>query len=342
MIAPVIVLFIFVSILFLVEREYQRPNVILIAFIFLSMLLIITFRSTDMPDAGGYIRDFKGTSVSSTFEPGYRLLRDFARLLGREHTALYFVLGVVALFIKFKAILRLSPFFWGSILVYISNYFMLHDMIQIRAGVASGLFIWAIKYIADRNLKYFLLVTLLAVCMHYSTLVLLPLWFVPRIRIQRNIWIFVVPVCYVLALAHFTIGHTASLIPIGFVQKLWSLYQMAMKNGANADINIFNLVTLAKIVILTFLIYYSPKIESYYPNFNTWLMIYTGGFAAFVLCSDIPVIAFRISELLQTVEIIVIPLIAFTFRYRILTKTIIVTCSYLLLIISIYYDKLLL
>lgn len=70
---------------------------------------------------------------------------------------IYAILGVT---LKLIAIRRYSLLPIFSIFTYISMYFILHEMTQIRAGVATAIFLFALEDIKDRNLKGYVFKTI--------------------------------------------------------------------------------------------------------------------------------------------------------------------------------------
>ncbi len=342
MIIPVFILFGVIASLFLFEQENATPGPLTLLSIFVSMVLISAFRDISTPDTGAYIYDFEGGGTFERFEVGYALIRDLLRLFTRQHVILFFVIAIISLSVKFRALYGLAPFLYGSLLVYLSNYFILHDMIQIRAGVASGLFLLGVRYITERRVVWFAVVTLFAICFHYSALLLIPLWFLTYKMPNRALWVWIIPISYILAFSHLTFSSYVEFIPYAPIQHLWEQYKMSMSDGVSEDVNIFNLVFLAKIAILTYLIFYIDLLKERYNHCDVWLWIYTLGVASFIIFSDVPVLAFRISELLNIVEIIIIPLIIYTLRYMIVSKLVVVVIALVFLLINVYHAGLLL
>ena len=340
MVLPVFTLFVIIASFFLNEKEKSKPNLLVLSLIFISMVLICTFRSTEMADAQNYIDNFYYPNVGERFEFGYLLIRDLAKILSNNYRVLFFLVSVIALFLKFKAILKISPYVYGSLLIYLSYFFILHDMIQIRAGIAAGFILFSIKYIVERNLKKFIIFTCIACCFHISSLVVFLLWFVSKIKYSKLIWISIIPLSYVLVVFfNVTLGHLIPYIPIPQVQESYKVYTLAMEMGEHDLINIFNMLLIGKMFICTYLILYYDKIKRHFFCINIWLMIYIIALSTFVLFKDIPVVAFRIAELLQIVEFIIIPTILYTVRSRFVGKFLVVGVALVYLLIIVFYNK---
>lgn len=328
MIIPVFILFGVIASLFIFEKENAPLNPFALLCVFASMVLICTFRDINMPDSINYIDDFSGFMVNERFEIGYTIIRDAVKAIGANYRVLFFAVALVSIFIKLNAIVRISPYVYGSLLVYLSYFFILHDMIQMRAGLAVGFLFFAIKYISERNLTRFIIAATLASCCHLSSLVIFPLWFLPLIRFNKLVWVFLIPLCYFLVVVYgLTAGRIISYIPINQIQNLYIGYSHSLEQGNHDVINIFNMLLLGKVVVCTFLILYNDLIESRFSAFKPWLMIYTASLAIYIMFSDLPVVAIRISEFLQTVELIIIPMFVFVFSDRFVGKIIVISIS---------------
>ena len=86
----------------------------------------------------------------------------------------YALLGVTLKFVAFR---KMSDFWFVPVMLYLTFIFELHEVTQIRTGVMSGLFLLAIRPIAEKKrIKALVLIGLGAV-FHVSALALIPLVF---------------------------------------------------------------------------------------------------------------------------------------------------------------------
>lgn len=67
---------------------------------------------------------------------------------------------------------------------------MLQDINQIRAGVATALFLTSIPYLVQNKKKIFTYIILLATLFHFSSLLLLVLLFIDATPLSKNKYIF--------------------------------------------------------------------------------------------------------------------------------------------------------
>ncbi|MFN3712003.1 MAG: EpsG family protein, partial [Alishewanella aestuarii] len=89
-------------------------------------------------------------------EPAFWLIVELNRSLfeGNERT-FFLIFAILGVSLKIIAISRLSLDPILSLWIYICSYFLLHDMTQIRAGVASGIFLLSIQDMHNKNFKSF-------------------------------------------------------------------------------------------------------------------------------------------------------------------------------------------
>lgn len=322
----IILLFIYICVCLLYEPyvENRRNHKWNLFFISSVLVVICTFRPIDMKDAQNYINDYLLVGFESRFEVGYQLLADTCRHIIGDYHFLFFTVAAFSVFIKLKAINCISLSVYGSLCVYVSNFFVLHEMIQIRAGIASGLVLWAIKYAIERKGLKFLCICALALTFHQTALIFFPLWYIVRVHANRYVLLSVIPLCYLLYFSGFSLGHLAANIPNEDFQRLWKAYELEMAKGIGTDINLFNVLMLIRIAICSFLIFNIDLVKSKFPDVDCWIAVYILSLMIFILMSDVPVVAFRLSEMFQIVEVIIFPLLIYAFRPKLLAMVVLI------------------
>ena len=338
MVLPVSVLFSAFSILFFVSKREQRAKSQLfpLLFVWLALALIAAFRPEDMADRGSYVAFWQGWG-GERFEIGFATIADVLRRFTVNEYCYLFVFAALSIALKIMAICRISPLIWASLLIYTSNFFILHDMIQMRASVASGLLLHAVYYLNNRDSKRFLITFGIAFLFHYSSLIILPLWFLNTKRSYKYFYIGLIALAYVIG-GTLPVASLIQYLPLEGVQNLWTIYESSVGN----EINIFNATQLGRVAICVFLLLFIERVSVYNKYAILLVKIYAISIAVLVLFSSVPVIAFRVSELYQIVEIVLIPMITYSIDGKIFLKRMavwIIGLSYLLM--NIYYSELL-
>lgn len=152
--------------------------------IFIILFLFVGLRPVAIDqDSEGYkgYYDSIGT-IWLLAEPTFGIISNVVRILFNDFRGVLIIYAFLGVFLKFKVIPRLTSLVWPTILIYFSTYFLLHDFTQIRAAIASGIFLLAIPLLKNKQRVRYLLVIVVAALFHYSALILLLLVFVTKDR----------------------------------------------------------------------------------------------------------------------------------------------------------------
>lgn len=268
-------------------------------------LFIISYtRPEEMADyhnyVGAYINDY-----SERFEPSFNLIRDVCHRLQLGYLGVFAIFAAISIGIKTFCISRMSNLLWLSVLVWISSSFILMDMITMRASVAVGFMLLAIKYKEDGNKFKLLCAIILAVLFHYSAAVLFIIPFLSSNKSYKKFYIWIIPICMLIQLSGLTISHLIPSLGISEILNLYNRYE------DDSTANLFNLLSIGRCIIAIFL----------WIKYNCWygknryallaLKVYTIGCSLFMLLGDLLRVAFRLGELLWCTDIIVYPLLTF-------------------------------
>jgi hypothetical protein len=305
MVFSVCLLFAVFTCMFLLNVKIENKKVLMIA-IWLIMALVVAFRPEDMPDRYDYIMFYK--KGGERFEWGYSVLTDFLRMLNFNVYFYLFFFASISIGLKLYAIVKMTPLIWGSLMVYVSHIFILNDAIQMRAAIAAGFLLFSIYYSYKRELIRFLLVTILAFCFHYSSIIIVFVWFLNGKRSYRYLYIGLLLASYAIVNT-ITLSNYIELIPFLFVQNAWSMYNAEL-GGEYADI--FSLGAFLRLFMSLFSFIFIDKISKKNELFILLAKVYAISIVIFVLFSDFKVVSLRLSLLLQVVEVLLIPMFIYS------------------------------
>lgn len=255
--------------------------------------------------------------------------------------SLFIVYAILGVSVKVYSIRLFTKYVFLSLLIYLSHYYILHELTQIRVGVASGFFLIGVYYLAQRNLVRFLIFTLIAGYFHYSAFLALPLWLLYNDERKIKIYAMLIPLGYII---YFSGSGLIVNIPIPYVQEKIRVYEELRDMGFEDTnkINVFNAVFLMRILIFYTLFIFRAKIEKENPYIYILLKIYAISLFTFTALSSIPAFAFRIQELFGVVEILLFPSLAFIYKDRIFGYALVILLALSVLTLDIFYGKLIL
>jgi hypothetical protein len=339
MITILLLLFVLVSFFTLFSIEDKKLKQIVFFLIGLVLIVIAGFRHEGIDrDYVNYVMMFQNKS-DEIVEPAFLFISVVLhRVFGDNSLYLFVVFAVIGVSIKFMSIKQLTELWFLSIVIYFSNFFILHELTQIRAGVASAFLLLCVKPIYDRDWKKFLLFAVMGFLFHYSAIVILPLWFL-GLKARKKVLFFSLPVAYLM---YFSGINIITTIPISVIQSKITMYRTLMELGNEESIliNVFNLVFLAKIIIFYFLLSKYELILTYNKYIPILMKIYCISLMSYLVLAVLPPIATRISELFAIVDVILIPFIYYVFKPVWFSKSIVVFIGICLLLINLFYVKL--
>lgn len=318
----IIILFIVVLILASLQNFLKQYRLFLYCLIGVCLILTAGLREVGIdPDSSNYEYTFLNYNTVSALEGveySYILLSQIINFFSSDVHMLFLVYAFLGVTTKFIALRKLTDLYFIPILVYISYYFILHECMQIRTGVLSGLFLFIVKYIGDGERKKSLICLLIGFLFHYSALLILPFFFIsnkPSTLKARTIWGALIPIAY--ALAFIGVTFVFSNIDIPYIGNKLSIYQQAQEKGRIINsINILSPRDLASVAIYYYLLFFYKTICIRNKYFPIMMKIYGIGLIVYITLSFFPVLAQRTYMLYSTVTIVLYANIFYTIKQK--------------------------
>lgn len=322
------------SILAIVKEKVSQEFVYIV---FLLIIMVAIFRPDTMHDYFEYQKYFLGIETER-LELGFKFIIESFNTKVSDTIFFFALFAILSIGLRLWFIQKYASFFFLSLVVYMANIYILHDMIQIRAAMASVALLWSTVYIYQRKFVRFICVILLATLFHYSSLAIIPLYFLNSCKAK---WLYIIlPISYICYFAGIRIGTLIQHIPIDFIQQLYDMYSYSTMSE-DQTVNVFNLLHIFRCMLFCFILSRITMIAKKNVYSILYLKIYALSLAALVLLSDIPVLAFRISELFQVIEIVLLPLLVYTFKSKYMGKFVVICIALMISFVNIFYIKLL-
>lgn len=235
-----------------------------------------------------------------------------------------FIYAFLGVFLKLKAIQKLTDLVMLSTLIYFSGIFLLQDMTQIRVGVAIGFLLLSIPYIEEKNLIRFSFFLSMALLFHYSAIVFAPFYFLNSKKINKQIYFLLIIIPIILFFFKFDPITIISKFEFGIYSDKLRSY-LEIQSYKHEKINMFNFSIIGQIIFSTFFVFFSEKTGNKYAILLTKINCFGVGY--FYLFSTSPIIAFRLFELVSCVQIILIPLIVYVIKPKYIGEIIVISIS---------------
>ena len=304
------------------------------------LFLLCAFRPGDsVNDYAAYVEMYKNT-FKWNIEFSFTIIAWLVKhILGDNILFLFIIYAILGITIKFVAIRELTTLYFLSLAIYISDIYILHELTQIRVGVAAGFMLLCIKPIYEKNWGKFLVFSTCAIFFHTSALLILPLWFLTSHSINKYVYASIIPIGYIFYFSQINLVEMAiSLIPIDYIHQKFEFYKHIQQNTKKFnEINVFNYVFLAKISIYYLLLWKERLLSRYNRYVVILLKIQAIALTSFVFFASMPTFSFRITELLGIVEIVTIPMMIYIIKPKWVGKICVVGVAFIVLLINIFY-----
>ncbi|MCL1617178.1 EpsG family protein [Bacteroides sp. ET71] len=306
------------------------------------LALFAGFRANN-PDWDVYYDTFVGMSLNQEEgfgDVGFNLLSKIILAIFNSPIAVFWGVACISVALNLNSFRKYSASFLICVLYYFVHLYVLKDMIQIRAGLASAICLYAIRYLELREYKKYIFITCLAISMHFSAIVCLLILLFYRYRCNRIVLKYLFILCLLIGLVC-PLGQFIKMFLFGIDERL-SAYIMYGDSGFASELGIFtNLNTVKSMALFLIAYFFYNKLNSSNRYFVYIFYIYALGVYWLMIFNDFAIIGARMSNILLSVEPILISylLSLFADKSRWIILLVIICVTYLMLVLNMAPNK---
>ena len=333
----VLLLFLFITaiVFCFVPIKENSSAFLILSIIGFSCILLLSFRGEHVDnDYESYKEIFNRQGFELGVEPTFLLIKYLvSTFLNNQFIFLIITYAVLGVTLKFYGIIRLSEFWFFSLLIYLSNVFLIQDMTQIRAGVCSSILLLSLILLKNKNHFGFFLLAIAGCLFHFSGLIIFFFWFLDPEKLNRKVWALLIPLCYLAFLSHANLSNFSKLIPIPTVQAKLNVYFTLQESAKATKVNVFSAL-IALRIILAYLLLYKIDVLSVKNQYAILaLKVYLLSIGVIIIAADISALAFRLNELLSISELVAVPLLIHLFKPKIVGELLVVLFAIILVFV---------
>lgn len=295
------------------------------------------FNST--PKLHVLIHHFKEYCDAIKTELSFALLSSIMKEFSFTLVGIYIIYGLLGVYLKANAIKKLTSLCFLSLFIYYCNFYFLHEITQIRAGVSTGLILFSLFYLKENQYWKFTGIILLATFFHTSAALAFFLIFVRNIRANAVFWSIIYSLCVIICISGYNIGDILSLINVDYAKEKLDAY-IKLQEKEQFTINYFNVALLVQYITIILCFFYQKKIEIENKYFNILLNMSCISVCCFFFFAQIPGFAYRISEIFNISQIILLPLLVNTMKPKVLAQSLVLIIGFGLLYINLIHAEL--
>lgn len=292
-------------------------------FTYYAVLIILAFvagcRSIDWPDTIFYATDYiYDTPSLNDFtvrsyqeadlryaERGFFLLSSCIKTLTSNVHAYFTIISILTIFFVAKSLNKYCVYPLLGILVYISRFFIGRQMMQIRAGLAIAVVVWALQYIEKRNFWKFLFVVLVATTLHHSAIFILPVYWLYRIPFTFKRIILILGISFFAAAmaSTFIISHITNISNEMNFATTYTLETSQYTQGKG----LLNPMLYYQSAVLLLYSYHEKKLSQSTPCYKTIRNGYLYSTIVLIILSSFGTLSGRLSTIYSTFEVFMLP-----------------------------------
>lgn len=344
-------MFVFVLLLILIlvagfsflENEKPATRFVVYASVVLVLVLMAGFRPVGIDKDSLQYYGYFLYGANDYVEPSFILISNITEFLFSDVRGVFLIYALLAIPLKCFAFTRLSNEFFLLLAVYLSNFYILHDLTQIRIGVSFAfIFIGFYHLTKGDRMKYFLMV-LVATFFHYSAIVTLVLLFFRNKELKT--WMLII--LWLLPIGTLAYGmlniDIISLLPIDYLQERLEVYESLRDKGLAGDekLNLLNAAIVLKLMVYYFLLWKYNIIKEKCNYLPLLLQSFAMSYLCLGLFSFLAVLGARVSEIFCFVEILMVPLIIHAFEPKWVGRLFILIYAVGIFLINVMYAGLL-
>lgn len=336
-----ILFFLFVFLYIIYIFKYEFPDHILYLLLCFFLFIICLLRNeNNVFDYAGYKEIYNSILIGKTIliEPTFYLISIISGNYLTGISSLFFIYACLSLLPKFYLFKKLSYNPIQSLLLYSSNFFILHDLTQIRISVAIIFFLGLINIEIQNNKLKTIFLNLFGILFHYSFFIYT--LSLPFRKFIISKWFYVSIVFFGYILYFFKISIFDFLI---FFQSETVLTEKASQYNnslENLQTNLFNPIFILRLIFFLIILKNYTFLITINRYFKIMFNYYFIGIICFIYFWKFPDFSGRFSEMFFILEIFLLPLLLSKIKYVYLRDLLVFAISILFLILNFAYFKL--
>lgn len=304
-----------------------------------SLLVLIVIAACRSASSNGDYEEYVNyyneisTMTIQQVEPTFIIIANVSKVVFQSPIGMFIIYSILGVCLKGIAFFRLTKFYLLSLLLYVSFYFLLHEMTQIRVGIASAVLLLSIPSFYNRKPLVFFSLSAIGICFHYSFVAFPFLYFLNTRNLNIKFYLLAIGAAIVTKVLAISIFSIISILNLNSLFPKVEAYQQLLSLDINNKINLLDKLFLLRVLILLFFMWKWQVVYQYNQYTIILIKLYAISIVMYIVLSDLPVVGIRMRELFGIVEIILIPLSIYAIKPRYVA--VLITTIFALTVLSI-------
>ncbi len=245
-------------------------------------------------------------------EMGFYYIGVVVKTFTSNVTVYLLVVALLSFFFLYKAFDKycLYPIF--GVCAYISRFYLARNLIQIRAGLSYAVILMAVQYITTKDWKRYFAWVFLAYLFHHSAIIAVPLYFLCMLRIRKKHIVMGTFIAFIIAGFY---SNFIRLLVVDYVEDL-NVGNTYIQEEFQREWGLANPMIYFQTFLLLVYTFTEDRMKLTTLHYLTIRNAYFYSTLILITLSCYTALSGRVSSQFATLEMVIIPSIAYSFLKR--------------------------
>lgn len=244
-------------------------------------------------------------------EMGFYYIGVIVKTLTSNVTVYFVVVALLSFFFLYKAFDKYCFYPIFGVCAYISRFYLGRNFMQIRAGLSYAIILMAVQYITKRDWKRYFAWVFVAYLFHHSALIAVPLYFLCMIDLKKRHIVVGTIIAFIIAAFYSNV--VRSMVADNASDLSVDTY---VTEGYQRDWGLANPMIYFQTFLLMVYTFTEDRMRKTTSHYLTIRNAYFYSTIVLIVLSCYTALSGRVSSMFATLEIVIIPSIAYSFLKR--------------------------
>lgn len=227
-----------------------------------------------------------------------------------SNVAIYFlVVALLSFFFLYKAFDKYCFYPILGVCVYISRFYLARNFMQIRAGLSYAIILMAVQYITNRDWKRYFAWVFVAYLFHHSAIIAVPLYFLCMINIKKKHIVIGTVIAFIIAAFY---SNVVRVMVADYVEDL-NVGNTYIQEEYQREWGLANPMIYFQTFLLMIYTFTEDRMRKTTSHYITIRNAYFYSTLILITLSCYTALSGRVSSMFATLEMVIIPSIAYSF-----------------------------
>ncbi len=245
-------------------------------------------------------------------EIGFYYIGVIVKTFTSNMTVYFLIVALISFFFLYKAFDKYCLYPILGLCAYISRFYLARNFIQIRAGLSYAIILMAVQYITERDWKRYFAWVFVAYLFHHSAIIAVPLYFLCMVDIKKRHIIIGTVIAFIIAAFY---SNIIRFMVADYVEDL-NVGNTYIQEEYQREWGLANPMIYFQTFLLLVYTFTEDRMRQTTSHYLTIRNAYFYSTVILIVLSCYTALSGRVSSMFATLEMVIIPSIAYSFMKK--------------------------